>query len=80
MELIKTLNINAIYRIMPAIMHQIVFTKKEIEDESGVSRNTVSSLIDKLEELGIIVADSTYAKLGYRYSEIYNVFVGKSMI
>ena len=55
-------------------------SKKEIEDESSVSRNTVSTLIDKLEELGILVADSTYAKLGYRYNEIYNVFVGKNMI
>ena len=80
MKLIETLNSNAIYRIMPAIMHQIVFTKKEIEDESGVSRNTVSTLIDKLEEIGILVSDSTYAKLGYRYNEIYNVFVGKNMI
>ena len=80
MRLIETLNSNAIYRIMPAIMHQIVFTKKEIEDESGVSRNTVSTLIDKLEEIGILVKDSTYAKLGYRYNEIYNVFVGKNMI
>ena len=77
---IETLNSNAIYRIMPAIMHQIVFTKKEIEDESGVSRNTVSTLIDKLEEIGILVTDSTYAKLGYRYNEIYNVFVGKNII
>ena len=80
MKLIESLNSNAIYRIMPAIMHQIVFTKKEIEDESGVSRNTVSTLIDKLEEMGIIVSDSTYAKLGYRYNEIYNVFVGKNII
>lgn len=80
MQLIESLNSNAIYRIMPAIMHQIVFTKKEIEDESGVSRNTVSTLIDKLEEIGILVSDSTYAKLGYRYNEIYNVFVGKNMI
>ena len=80
MKLIETLNSNAIYRIMPAIMHQIVFTKKEIEDESGVSRNTVSTLIDKLEEIGILVTDSTYAKLGYRYNEIYNVFVGRNMI
>ena len=80
MKLIETLNSNAIYRIMPAVMHQIVFTKKEIEDESGVSRNTVSTLIDKLEEIGILVKDSTYAKLGYRYNEIYNVFVGKNMI
>lgn len=80
MKLIESLNSNAVYRIMPAIMHQIVFTKKEIEDESGVSRNTVSTLIDKLEEKGIIVSDSTYAKLGYRYNEIYNVFVGKDML
>ena len=80
MKLIETMNSNAIYRIMPAIMHQIVFTKKEIEDESGVSRNTVSTLIDRLEEMGIIVSDSSHAKLGYRYNEIYNVFVGKNMI
>ena len=53
MKLIETLNSNAIYRIMPAVMHQIVLTKKEIEDESGVSRNTVSTLIDKLEKLGM---------------------------
>ena len=80
MKLIESLNSNAVYRIMPAIMHQIVFTKKEIEEESGVSRNTVSTLIDKLEEIGIIISDSTYAKLGYRYNEIYNVFVGKDML
>ena len=77
MEIIKTFNSNAIYRIMPTMMKQIVFTKKEIEEESGVSRNTVSVLIDRLEKEGIIVADSTYAKLAYRYNEIYNVFVSK---
>ena len=79
MELIKSLNSNAVYRIMPSIMHQIVFTKKEIVKESGVSRNTVSSLIDKLEKLGILIKDSNYAKLSYRYNEIYNVFVGKNI-
>lgn len=80
MQLIEKLNSNAVYRIMPAIIHQIVFTKKEIEEESGVSRNTVSTLIDKLEELGILVKDSNYAKLSYRYNEIYNVFVGRDII
>lgn len=74
---IAVLKSSAVYRIMPAIMHQIVFTKKEIEDESGVSRNTVSTLIDKLVELKILVPDSNCAKLSYRYVEIYNVFVGK---
>ena len=77
MKIIEKLSSNAIYRIMPAMIHQIVFTKKEIEEESGVSRNTVSTLIDKLEKLGILVKDSTHAKLGYRYNKIYNVFVGK---
>ena len=77
MRLIETINSNAVYRIMPAIMHQIVFTKKEIAEESGVSRNTVSILIDKLEELGILVKGSIYAKLSYKYKEMYNVFVGR---
>ena len=80
MEKIKELKSNAVYRIMPALMHQIVFTKKEIEDESGVSRNTVSTLIDQLVEIGILEMDSNYAKLAYRYKEIYDVFVGKEYI
>lgn len=79
MKKIEILKSNAVYRIMPVIMRQIVFTKKEIEDETGVSRNTVSTLIDKLVELNILVPDSNYAKLGYRYNEIYNVFVGKDL-
>ena len=78
MEKIKVLRRTAVYRIMPAMMHQIVFTKKEIVEESGVSRNTVSKIIDELVELGILIADSSHTKLGYRYEEIYNVFVGKN--
>ena len=80
LEKVKSLNSNAVFRIMPAILHQIVFTKKEIEDESGVSRNTVSNLIDQLVDLQILVPDSNYAKLAYKYNEIYNVFVGKDML
>lgn len=74
---LKELNSNAVYRIMPAILHQIVFTKKEIEEESGVSRNTVSKLIDKLVEMNILETTSSYAKLAYKYKDIYNIFVGK---
>ena len=54
--------------------------KKEIEDESGVSRNTVSNLIDQLVDLQILVPDSSYAKLAYKYNEIYNIFVGKDVL
>ena len=77
MEKIKSLRSNVIYRIMPEVMKQIVFTKKEIADESGVSRNRVSVLIDKLVEIGILVPDTYHSKLGYKYKAIYDVFVGK---
>lgn len=75
MKKIESINSNAVYRIMPSIMHQIVFTKKEIEEESGVSRNTVSKLIDTLVEMNIIVLDDTYSKRVFKYKEIYDVFV-----
>ena len=61
---------------MPVIMKQIVFTKKEVQDESGVSVNAVSNIINQLVELGIIIPDSTVIKKGYRYQKIYEVFVG----
>lgn len=77
MEKIKTMKRNSVYRIMPVIMKQIVFTKKEVEEETGVSRNIVSQIIDELVEIGIIEIDTTYAKKGYKYKEIYNVFVGR---
>ena len=76
MEKIKVLNRNSVYIIMPIIMKQIVFTKKEIEDLSELSRGTVSQVIDKLVELGILINDSTYAKKAYKYTSIYDVFVG----
>ena len=50
---------------------------KEMEEETGVSRNVVSNKIDELVELGILEMDTTYNKKTYRYKEIYNVFVGK---
>lgn len=74
---IKTIKGNSVYRIMPVIMKQIVFTKKEVEEESGVSRNIVSHVIDKLVEIEILEIDTTHAKKGYKYKDIYNVFVGK---
>ena len=79
MQKVKELKRNSVYRIMPAIMKQIVFTKKEIEDETGVSRNIVSQIIDELVKLNIIEPDSSYMKKGYKYKEVYNVFVGKDV-
>ena len=76
METIKQIKGNSIYRIMPVLMKQIVFNKKEIQDLSGVSVNVVSRVINQLVDLHVIVPDSTVAKKGYRYQKIYEVFVG----
>lgn len=74
---IKNVKGNGLYRVMPVIMHQIIFTKKEIQDETGLSRNAITKSIEKLLELDIIVEDQQYAKKAYKYKKIYNVFVGK---
>ncbi len=76
METIKVIKGNSIYRIMPIIMKQIVFTKKEVQEMSGVSVNVVSNIINQLLDLKVIVPDSTIIKKGYRYQKIYEVFVG----
>lgn len=78
MEVIKNIKGNTVYRIMPILMKQIVFTKKEVEELSGVSASTVSNIINQLVELGVIVTDSTVMKKGYRYQSIYEVFVNES--
>ena len=80
MDTIKAIKGNSIYRIMPIIMKQIIFTKKEVEEQSGVSRNVVSNIIEQLVQLKIIEHDYTYSKNTYKYSKIYNVFVGKDMV
>ena len=77
MRKIETIKGNSVYRIMPVIMKQIVFTKKEVQEMSGVSVNIVSKIINQLVELNVIVPDSTIIKKGYRYQKIYEVFVGK---
>lgn len=72
---IQTIRGNSVYRIMPVLMRQIVFTKKEVAEESGVSLNSVAKVFDQLVELGIIIPDATVIKKGFRYQRIYEVFV-----
>ena len=76
MKAIEVIKGNSVYRIMPVIMKQIVFTKKEVQELSSVSVNVVSNVIKQLVELKIIVPDSSIVKKGYRYQKIYDVFVG----
>lgn len=77
MEKIKSIKGASIYKIMPVIMKQVVFTKKEVENESGVSKNVVSNLINKLRDMKIIEDDTNVVKKGFKYKRIYDVFVGK---
>lgn len=77
MERVKSIKGNSVYRIMPVILKQVVFTKKEVEMESGVSRNVVSNVISKLVELNIVEEENSFNKKTYKYKNIYNVFVGK---
>ena len=75
MKKIEVLKGNSVYRIMPVLMKQIVFTQKEVQELSGVSVNVVSNVINQLVNIGIIIPDSTVMKKGYRYKRIYDVFV-----
>ena len=78
MEKIKEIKGNSIYRIMPVLMKQIVFTSKEVQELSGVSSSAASRNLKKLMELNIIVKDTKYNKKTYRYKSIYDVFVGSN--
>ena len=75
MELVKNIKGKSVYLIMPSILKQVIFTKKDIELDTKISRNVVSKVIDQLIQLGIIELDNTVAKKAYKYKEIYNVFV-----
>lgn len=74
--IIEQIKGKSIYKLMPIIKKQIVFTKKELQDASGVSASAVSNLVEQLVELGVIIPDSTVRKKAYRYQKIYEVFVG----
>ena len=76
LETIKVIKGNSVYQIMPLIMKQIVFTKKEMQDISGLSEQTVSRVVKQLVDLNVIIKDSTVMKKGYRYQRVYEVFIG----
>lgn len=77
MKTIEQVHSGMVYKVMPVIMSQIVFTKKEIEDLTGVSKATVLRIINRLEELEVITKDDSVMKKGYKYKKIYDLFVGK---
>jgi len=77
MAKMETIRSATLYKIMPIILSQVVFTKKELEDMTGLSKSTINRTIQKMEELNVISYDDSVRKKSYRYTSVYNVFVGK---
>ena len=77
MAKMETIRSATLYKIMPIILSQVVFTKKELEDMTGLSKSTINRTIQKMEELNVISYDDSVRKKSYCYKSVYNVFVGK---
>lgn len=77
MAKMETIHSATLYKIMPIILSQVVFTKKELEDMTGLSKSTINRTIQKMEELNVISYDDSVRKKSYCYKSVYNVFVGK---
>lgn len=77
MAKMETIHSATLYKIMPIILSQVVFTKKELEDMTGLSKSTINRTIQKMEELNVISYDDSVRKKSYCYTSVYNVFVGK---
>lgn len=74
-EKIKEFKGNAIYQLMPIITKQVVFTRQELIDFSGLSPNAVVRALKQLLDANIIIKDDSFRKKGYKYKEIYDVFI-----
>ena len=73
LEAVKCIKGKSVYLVMPAILKTVIFTKKDIENETGLSRNSVSNIIEQLVQLDIIEHDVTYTKWAYKYKKIYTI-------
>lgn len=73
LEAVKCIKGKSVYLVMPAILKTVIFTKKDIEKETGLSRNSVSNIIEQLVQLDIIEHDVTYTKWAYKYKKIYTI-------
>lgn len=79
MEVIKEIGGSTIYRMVPLMMKEVVFTKKYMEEQAQVSKNTLTKNINKLIKLGILEDISQGRRKEYRYKRIYEVFIGNSL-
>lgn len=58
----ETIHSATLYKIMPILLSQVVFTKKELEDMTGLSKSTINRTIQKMEELNVVSYDDSVRK------------------
>ena len=78
-EKIKSIKGGSIHTVFPIMMNKVVFTKKYIEEQTGLAPSTIARIISQLLDLGILVDISKGRKKEYRYDRIYKVFIGTEM-
>ena len=62
MTKMETMHSATLYKIMPIILSQVVFTKKELIEMTGLSKSTINRMIQKMEELRDISYDGSVRK------------------
>ncbi|MFI3210194.1 MAG: Fic family protein [Peptostreptococcaceae bacterium] len=78
-EKIKSIKGSSIHIVFPIMMNKVVFTKKYIEEQTGLATSTISRIINQLLNLGILVKVSRGRKKEYEYDRIYKIFIGNEI-
>ena len=73
----NNINGSIVLNMHPLMMKKIVFTASEMAEELGAHINTVTGILNKLVELGIVKKEKKFEtnRVTYRYIRIYDTFV-----
>jgi len=74
MKIASKINGKNVYKVIPATMSTVMFTKRLIVQVSGVSRNVNSNIIERLITDKIIEQDTTVLKKCYKHKDMFNLF------
>lgn len=73
----NNINGSIVLNMHPLMMKKIVFTASEMAEELGAHINTVTGILNKLVELGIVKKEKKFEtnRVTYQYIRIYDTFV-----
>ncbi len=67
---------NGVHKILPIMLKKIVFTTKEVTNETKLHINSVTSILNKLVNLNILVKEKKFgSRITYKYKRVYDEFV-----